>query len=248
VVNPTGQRPSESPVRGAGRHVAVSASVRWRGSQVTPHHVTLTALFVAITVAVAAWWVLRSAADAEPVQLSTQRIQTESTVVGEPAPATGRSLTETADPETSADAIGTVVVDVTGKVRHRGIVELSAGSRVIDAIDAAGGARPHADLSTLNLARVLIDGEQIVVGLDIPLMNAPDATSSAGVGDATAPLNLNTATSEQLETLPGIGPVTAAAILQWRDEHGSFTSVDELMEVSGIGPATLADIEALVYV
>jgi competence protein ComEA len=131
-------------------------------------------------------------------------------------------------------------------VRRPGIVELPAGSRVVDALHAAGGAKPRADTSGLNLARLLVDGEQVVVGLDVPVL-APSAESPT-TSTAVTPIDLNTATAEELDTLPGIGPVTAAAILQWRDEHGSFTTVDELLEVSGIGPATLADIEALVHV
>lgn len=143
-----------------------------------------------------------------------------------------------------------LVVDVAGKVRRPGIVELAAGSRVVDAIRAAGGARPWVDLSSLNLARLLTDGEQILVGL--PQLSAitpttPGSTSSAGAVPA-APINLNTATQQQLEELPGVGPVTALAILAWRSEQGAFTSVDELLEVSGIGDATLADIRPFVSV
>jgi competence protein ComEA len=232
-----------------GRHARLpdASGPRW----LSPHHLALSAIVVAVAVAVAAWWVLRTAPDPEPVQLSTEHVE-------QPAPSTGSpTITDSAPTATVVDAAPTgapnaqgsatgVVVDVAGKVRRPGIVELPAGSRVVDALDAAGGARPGADTSTLNLARPLVDGEQVVVGLDVPAL-APSAappTSSMAV----SPINLNTATAEQLDTLPGIGPVTAAAILQWRDEHGSFTAVDELLEVSGIGPATLADIEALVHV
>jgi competence protein ComEA len=140
-----------------------------------------------------------------------------------------------------------VVVDVAGRVRRPGIVELPAGSRVVDALRAAGGARHGVDTSTLNLARLLVDGEQIVVGLDVPASSAVASPMPTAAGPV-ASVNLNTATLEQLDTLPGIGPVTAQAILDWRTENGSFTSVDELLEVSGIGDATLADIEAYVYV
>ena len=141
-------------------------------------------------------------------------------------------------------------------MRRPGIAVLPAGSRVVDALEAAGGARPGADLQTLNLARLLVDGEQLLVGvppasgtaagaLSGPPAAVPDTTSGAGSTGATAPaalVDLNTADEAALETLPGVGPVTAAAILQWRTEHGAFTSVDELLEVSGIGDATLAEI------
>lgn len=135
-----------------------------------------------------------------------------------------------------------VVVDVAGKVRTPGIVRLPAGSRVVDAVAAAGGARRGVNLSGLNLARILVDGEQVVVGIAAPAGVAASAASAAGVGPPAALVNINVATQAELETLPGIGPVTAQAILQWRTDHGAFTAVDELMEVSGIGAATLADL------
>jgi competence protein ComEA len=129
---------------------------------------------------------------------------------------------------------------------------LPTGSRVVDALEAAGGARPRADLQTLNLARLLVDGEQLLV--DVPAASgvaagslsgpptAPDPSGQSGGSVPVALVDLNTADQTALETLPGVGPVTAAAILQWRTEHGAFTSVDELLEVSGIGDATLAEI------
>ena len=131
------------------------------------------------------------------------------------------------------------MVDVAGKVRRPGIATLPAGSRVVDALKAAGGIRRGVDRSSVNLARVLIDGEQIVVG------GAPAAgvAASAGSGgDPGALVNLNTADQALLESLPGVGPVTAEAIMAWREENGGFHAVDELLEVSGIGDATLADL------
>jgi competence protein ComEA len=121
------------------------------------------------------------------------------------------------------------------------VVTLPAGSRVLDALHAAGGARrPRRDLDALNLARVLTDGEQIVVGAAGPA--APVAASAAAGQPAGGSLvDINTATAEQLEALPDVGPVTAQKIIEWRTAHGSFTSVDELMEVDGIGEKTLAD-------
>jgi competence protein ComEA len=102
------------------------------------------------------------------------------------------------------------------------------------------------DLTTLNLARVLVDGEQIVVGLPQPAGVAAPAASAAGGSAAGVMVNLNAASQSELEELPGVGPVTAAAILQWRTDNGPFTSVDELLEVSGIGDATLAEIAPFV--
>lgn len=129
-----------------------------------------------------------------------------------------------------------VVVAVMGQVHKPGLVELPAGSRVADAVTAAGGALPEADLSTLNLARKVTDGELITVG-------TPPPGSTPG-----GPLNLNTATAEQLDTLPGVGPVLAARIVEYRDRHGGFGSVDELREVAGIGDATFAELRSLVTI
>ena len=143
-----------------------------------------------------------------------------------------------------------MVVDVAGKVRRPGIVRLPVGSRVVDAVEAAGGPRRGVDLSSLNLARVLVDGEQVVVGVPAPGGVAASAASAPGAagGPPGALVNINTATQSELETLPGIGPVTAQAILQWRTDNGAFSAVDELMEVSGIGEATLADMAPFVTV
>lgn len=138
--------------------------------------------------------------------------------------------------ESAERARGKVVVHVAGKVARPGIVELPAGSRVVDAVEAAGGADDGVDLSALNLARVLADGEQVAVGVEPAAQPRP-------TGDTAEPMvNINTATPAELETLPGIGPALAANITAWRDEHGRFTVIEELQEVSGIGPATLAEL------
>ena len=137
-----------------------------------------------------------------------------------------------------------LVVDVAGKVRRPGIAVLPPGSRVVDALEAAGGARRGVDLTALNLARLVVDGEQILVGV----APAPGVAGTLGTPppEGTSLVNLNTADQVALETLPGVGPVTAGAILAWRTDNGGFTSVDELLEVDGIGEATLADLAPLV--
>jgi competence protein ComEA len=140
-----------------------------------------------------------------------------------------------------------VVIDVAGLVATPGVYELPPGSRVIDALQAAGGAMPGVSTSGLNLARVLVDGEQIAVGIP-PASDASQPSTGAAPGDGGTPLDLNTATEADLDALPGVGPVIAGRIVAWRDEHGPFTSVDELLEVSGIGTATLANIAPLVHV
>jgi len=186
-------------------------------------------LRVLVTIAVAAgvlltWWLLSErprTSSPDPISLSAEAT----------SPPGGAS-------SSSAPAAGELVVDVEGKVKHPGIVTLPAGSRVHEAVAKAGGVRGKVDTSTLNMARVLTDGEQILVGVD-PVPSDPSAGGTAASG---ARISLGTATLEQLDTLPGIGPVTAQAILDHRSEHGPFTSVDDLLDVKGIGEATLADI------
>lgn len=138
----------------------------------------------------------------------------------------------------------TVVVHVVGAVRRPGLYELPEGSRVDDAIRKAGGARGRADLGLVNLAAPVADGQQILV----PRQASPGAPPiEAGASQApSGPVSLNSATLEQLDELPGIGPVTAEKILAYREEHGAFQSVDELDAVPGIGPARLEELRQLV--
>lgn len=134
-----------------------------------------------------------------------------------------------------------LIIDVVGKVRKPGIVTVPKGSRVYQAIEAAGGLKGRVDTASLNMARVLTDGEQILVGMEPVAAPAPVAGAAAGA-PAGAKVNLNTASVEQLDTLPGVGPVTAQAILDWREENGRFGSVEDLLDVKGIGDATLAEL------
>ncbi|WP_399495209.1 helix-hairpin-helix domain-containing protein [Streptomyces sp. P9(2023)] len=141
-----------------------------------------------------------------------------------------------------------VVVDVSGKVRRPGVLTLPAGSRVADALRAAGGARPGTDLTGLNRARILMDGEQVAVGVTTPAVTGGGTGVGGGGAQGTraAPLSLNVATVEQLDTLPGVGPVLAQHIVDHRTEHGGFRSVAELREVNGIGDRRFADLAPLV--
>ncbi|KOT35875.1 DNA-binding protein [Streptomyces caelestis] len=132
-----------------------------------------------------------------------------------------------------------IVVDVSGKVRDPGIHRLPAGSRVEDALRAAGGVRPGTRTDTLNRARFLVDGEQVVVG-------GPAPTGAASGGGPAAPVSLNTATPDQLDALPGVGPVLAQHIVDYRTRNGGFRSVDELREVNGIGDRRFAELRNLV--
>ncbi|MFD5160791.1 helix-hairpin-helix domain-containing protein [Streptomyces hawaiiensis] len=148
-----------------------------------------------------------------------------------------------------------IVVDVSGKVREPGIHRLPAGSRVADALHAAGGVKPGTDTDGLNRARFLVDGEQVIVGGPAPAAGpgaggtAPSGPAGAAPGGAAAPaapVSLNTATADQLDTLPGVGPVLAQHIIDHRTRHGGFRSVDELREVNGIGDRRFADLRDLV--
>ncbi|HEY8471450.1 MAG TPA: helix-hairpin-helix domain-containing protein [Natronosporangium sp.] len=163
-------------------------------------------------------------------------------------------LADTAAPSAVAPPASTepaeLVVAVSGEVREPGLVHLPPGSRVADAIEAAGGLLPGADIDHLNLARRVVDGELITVG--IPPPPGPVEGGEPGSGGAAAPggglVNLNTATQAELETLPGIGPALARRIIDYRTQHGPFTSVGQLREVSGIGEARFAELEPLVTV
>ncbi|WP_415822671.1 ComEA family DNA-binding protein, partial [Mycobacterium senriense] len=158
-----------------------------------------------------------------------------------------------------------VVVSVVGLVHTPGLVTLAPGARIADALQAAGGAVNGADTIGLNMARPLGDGEQIVVGLApapgqptalgssvasgmTPTSKAPTPTPGSVKPKPAQAVDLNTATVQELDALPGVGPVTAAAIVAWRQSNGKFTSVDQLADVEGIGPARLEKLRALVRV
>jgi competence protein ComEA len=135
---------------------------------------------------------------------------------------------------------GDVVVDVTGAVARPGVYRMPAGSRVNDAVQRAGGATGKAELEAVNLAARLADGQQVVV----PERGPGGSVAVAGAGAEEGPISLGTATVEQLDTIDGIGPVTAADIIEFRDQHGGLASVDQLDQVSGIGPATMESLRA----
>jgi competence protein ComEA len=151
-----------------------------------------------------------------------------------------------AAPSASAVAAGAAaklaVVDVEGAVRRPGLVRLSPGARVADAVARAGGFARKADRTGVNLAATVADGQQVLV----PLRGAGGGTAAGGTAGATAPISLSSATAEQLDTLPGVGPVTAQKIVAYREQHGPFHSVDDLDAIPGIGPARLADLRGLV--
>ena len=208
-----------------GRHA--SRRVRIGGLQLGPAHVALVAVVAALAVGLAAWWAVRDQAEAVPL---TPVVSAESSP-------------SALAPVSPSSASAELVVDVAGKVRKPGIAVLPAGSRVVDALEAAGGARAGVDLTSLNLARSVVDGEQILVGV-APVPGVAGTLTAPSTGAAL--VSLNTADRATLETLPGVGPVTAESIIAWRTDNGGFTSVDELLEVDGIGEATLEDLAPLV--
>jgi competence protein ComEA len=132
---------------------------------------------------------------------------------------------------------GDVVVDVTGAVRDPGVYRLPTGSRVIDAVKRAGGETGKAELESVNLAARLADGQQVVVPERVPGGGATGAVAAGAEEDG--PISLGTATAADLDTIDGIGPVTAEDIIKFREEHGGLSSVDQLDQISGIGPATM---------
>jgi len=140
-----------------------------------------------------------------------------------------------------------VVIHIVGAVRRPGLYRLVQGKRVADAVARAGGTTRRADQSAVNLAAPLADGQQVVVPARPPPASAGAGTAAAGGETAPGgPIHLNTATLEQLDALPGVGPVTAQKILDYRQAHGAFSSVDELDAIAGIGPARLESLREVV--
>ena len=159
---------------------------------------------------------------------------------GQPA-ATGAGTVavEQAAPSTAPAGM----VHVAGEVRKPGVYPIAAGARVIEAIRGAGGPTRRADMSGLNLAATLQDGQQVVVSARV----APGAAASGGAGEGergAGPISLSTATAEDLDRLDGIGPTLAARIVEWRTAHGGFASVEQLLEVPGIGPTRLGNLRS----
>ncbi|WP_199521566.1 ComEA family DNA-binding protein [Jiangella anatolica] len=220
-------------------------------------HLAVIVLVVLVGVIGAAVLFLRSRPEVVPIE--PELVATGSPI--DTGAATGADTGGSAEPDDTADAAdaapsgrppddpsapASIVVHVAGLVARPGVVELPTGSRVIDAIEAAGGATPEADLTPINLARILTDGEQVLVTEDPPAPPPAPPADAPAAGAPSGPVNLNTATAAELDTLPGIGPTLAGRILEWREQNGRFTTVDELREVSGIGDQRFAELEPLV--
>ena len=250
----------------AGRLVGSSASAQrgtlesagsspLAGARLNPGRRGLLAMAVvtAVTVLVAGGWVLA----ARPHPMLAAESTPGRSDAASPGPSAaplvpGGSLTS---PLARPSAAAGLVVDVVGRVRRPGVYRLPSGSRVDDAVRAAGGLLGGVDPVTVNLARKLADGEQVAIGL--AAVGSPGPGSDPGsepsgsppaAGSSSGPLDLNSATLAQLDALPGIGPSLAQHILDWRSEHGRFDSVDQLNKVSGIGDSKFADLKPLVSV
>jgi competence protein ComEA len=213
-------------------------AVRWNPGR---RGVFAMALVACASILVAGCWVLAS----RPHRLPP--VSTQASSAPHVAVSPGGSL---ASPVASASTpTSVIVVDVVGKVHRAGVYRLPPGSRVTDAIAAAGGVATGVDLSRINLARRVADGEQIAVGVSgAGSMGAGQVSGAGSDAPAAGLVDLNTATVAQLDGLPGVGPVLAQRILDWRTAHGRFESVDQLQSVTGIGASKFSELRALVTV
>ncbi|MBV2153942.1 ComEA family DNA-binding protein [Kitasatospora sp. SUK 42] len=218
-------------------------------------------LIFAVGYAVQHFWLARPEAVAVPALAvaSTSSASSASSAASVPGGSSAAGGTSGAGPpegSTGPGAEAAVVVDIGGRVRAPGLHTLPGGSRVADALRVAGGPLPETDTRNLNLARILTDGEQILVGEQAPPAALAGGTGGTGgtggaavgppgAGAPRPPVSLNRATAEQLDTLPGVGPTLAQRILAYRTSHGSFRSVDQLRQVSGIGARTFAELRPL---
>ncbi|MFV0253735.1 MAG: helix-hairpin-helix domain-containing protein [Beutenbergiaceae bacterium] len=201
-------------------------SRRW--AIAAPTAIVLAIAILALGLVAAGWFALNRPADPAPV----------------PSVAPPVSAPATAPTPSSTSQSGLVAVHVAGAVAQPGVVEVASGTRVVAAIEAAGGARPDADLDALNLAAPVVDGQQVyvpVVGEHLPSAGGAngDGAGGAAPGTGSGLIDINSADAGTLESLPGIGPALAQRIVEWRDDHGRFDSLDALTQVSGIGPATV---------
>ena len=270
-IDPDGIRPERVPPKSPDLSVWADPPwwkrIRWAPDKIAG--VALVVLVVALGV-FSVHRLLASVPESAPVPelplaAPGETVPADGTTVPDPA----STLITTTSPAGSSGA-EEIVVSVVGLVGRSGLVTVTPGARVADALDRAGGVREGGDRDGLNLARKVVDGEQILVGL-APGPDGPRGPRSAivgadggsgpegalasdpgaapeGSGGAAGLVNINTADATTLETLPGVGPVTASSILAWRAANGAFVSVDQLTEVDGIGPATLARLRPLVSV
>jgi competence protein ComEA len=245
--------PPSSPVDPPRPIVGSSVAERFAAWRHDPRLVTAGLAIIALVAG--AWWVRVSMS--EPSAALAKSTSSTTTRVTEH---TEHTDSEASPRPASTTTAGVVVVDVVGAVRHAGVVSLPTTARVVDAVNAAGGALPAADLDRINLAAHLVDGMRIAVprrgvatdpagpSADPGASGGSTGTASGGAPTAAAPLDLNTATELQIEALPGIGPSLAQAIIAEREKEGGFHTVDDLRRVRGIGDVRFAQLRPLVTV
>jgi len=259
-------------IRGwVGDRMPATLKGRWRIEQRVGTTLSAVAVASGITMGAYALWTAQPQEQSQPFTVARQVSQTTDQLMDQSA---DQSTDLSGDSSYGSDKYDLpaaptpmpdpfpssgIIVDVEGKVAKPGVQKLPTGARVLDAIMMAGGALPGTDLSELDQARVLNDGEQIMVGPGqgagggagegaAPMSGATSGPATKGRGKMalTAPVQLNSATLEQLEQLPGVGPALAQRVLDWRAQHGRFTSVDELQVVKGFGPHKFAAVRGLV--
>lgn len=243
---------------GPPKPAILTVPVAFRGVRAKPRRIAVLGVLVllltaAVVLGIRVAWA-RSSAQPQPVAATAHG--PPGGLVSRTVPVAFASAGATGLPT----AAGVLLVHVVGQVRRPGVVRLPPGARVLDAVQAAGGATSSADLNHLNLARLVADGEQIVVpkpGESIQAGGSPGAggtgvgssgQGSTGGGSVGGLIDLNAADASALDSLPGVGPVLAQRILDWRAQHGRFSSVDELGEVTGIGDKILSQISPKVRV
>lgn len=230
--------PATEPVIDVAVEPAPSALISpvWRRLEFSRRHVVAVLIVLGVGVLVALGVMVTSSATPVTIEVST--------------PDADQSITPREAPVTEPEPTpGLIRIHVLGAVRQPGVVEVAEGSIVQDAVRAAGGFSPDADPAQLNLAAPLSAGQQIIVGtVHEPLGEVRGGGPEGDQPAAGEPLNLNRATASQLEELPGVGPVLASAIIAWREDNGGFTAVEDLQEVSGIGPKNFEKLAPLVTV
>ena len=218
--------------------VTVAGSIRDRLDTLSRGELAGLVAVLVVTLAGAGLWYTRSLP--RPVQIAGP---SPGPAAGGPTAAVGAIVAST------SPSGAPVIVDVTGWVKDPGVYEFGPGDRVIDAVNRAGGARKGADLTSINLAALLTDGSQVVIPKTGAGTTSAGGTAPGSTGVGGTPIvNINVASESELESLSGVGPVLANAIIQHRTQHGPFHTVDDLLDVSGIGPATLEELRPQVTV
>jgi competence protein ComEA len=245
ALGPAAQPPAAPAVPAVGEAMRASIATRlptWaadRIEQTTASSVVTVLLAVVCVVVIAAVYLHRHAGPAPPPSYS-------SAAFGDAPGSAATGETGTGAATAAASDVQSIVVDVGGRVRKPGLVTLPLGARVADAIAAAGGPLRQRELNRIDLAERVTDGQLLLIGVSLTDGVPAGEADGTGLGPSSAPVSLSAATLDQLETLPGVGPVTAQKILDWRSAHGGFTSVSQLQQVPGIGPAHYAAISPLV--